>query len=109
MCGENKLNGKVVSILLQEEWISLLGHGNFQRYVFMLSTPFVRTSRNGSSHKTWSNFRFARHLEAHLMIGLWWTCLRYDNFFLMLETEESISEIDSLHIFQEPSELWSCN
>ena len=30
-------------------------------------------------------------------------------FFLMLETEESISEIDSHHILQEASELWSCD
>ena len=35
--------------------------------------------------------------------------LRYDNFLLMLETEESISEIDSRHILQEASKLWSCN
>ena len=30
-------------------------------------------------------------------------------FFLMLETEELISEIGSHHILQEASELWSCN
>ena len=73
-------------------------------YVFMLSTRFVRTSGNGLCHKTWSHFLFAQHLEA-----LWWTCLRYDIFFLMLETEELISKIGSLHILQEASELWSCN
>ena len=50
---------------------------------------------------------FAQHLEAYLMLGLWLTCLRYDDFFLMLETEESISEIDGHHILQEASELWS--
>ena len=27
----------------------------------------------------------------------------------MLETEESVSEIDSHYILQEASELWSCN
>ena len=61
------------------------------------------------SHKTWSHFLFAQHLEAYVMLGLWWTCLRYDIFFLMLETEESISETDNDHILQEASELWSCN
>ena len=34
------------------------------------------------SHKTWSHFLFAQHLEAYVMLGLWWTCLRYDIFFL---------------------------
>ena len=57
------------------------------------------------SHKTWSHFLFAQHLEAYLLLGLLWTCLRYDIFFLKLETEESISEIDIHHILQEASEL----
>ena len=61
------------------------------------------------SHKTWSHFLFAQHLEAYVMLGLWWTCLRYDIFFLMVETEESISETDNDHILQEAFELWSCN
>ena len=91
-------------VLLQEKWSSLFGHGTFQRYVFMFSTGFVRTLGNGLSHKKWSHF-----LVAYLLLELWWTCLRYDNFFLMLETEESISEVDSHHILQEASELWSCN
>ena len=95
MCGAKKLTGKMVLILLREEWISLFGHGTFQRFVFMLSTRFVRTLRNGFSHKTWSHFLIAQNLEAYLMLGLRWTCLWYDNFFLQLETEESISEIDS--------------
>ena len=30
-------------------------------------------------------------------------------FFLMLETEELVSKIGSLHILQEASELFSCN
>ena len=104
MCGANKLTGEMESVLLRNEWISLFSHDTFQRYVFMLSTRFVRTSGNGLCHKTWSHFLFAQHLEA-----LWWTCLRYDIFSLMLETEESVSEIDSHHILQEASELWSCN
>ena len=61
------------------------------------------------SHKTWSHFLFAQHLEAYVMLGLRWTCLRYDIFFLMVETEESISETDNDHILQEAFELWSCN
>ena len=82
MCGANKLTGKMVLILPREEWISLFGHSTFQRYVIMLSTRFVRTSRNGLSHKTWSHFLFARHLEAYLMLGVWWTCLPHDKCFL---------------------------
>ena len=66
----------------------------------MLSTRFVRTSGNGLCHKTWSHFLFAQLLEV-----LWWTCLRYDFFFLMLETEELISEVGSHQILQEASEL----
>ena len=96
--GANKFTGKMVLILQREEWISLFGHGTFQCYVFMLSTRFVRTWRNGLFHKTWRHLLFDQQLEAYLMLGLWWTCLRYDNFSLMLETEESISEIDSHHI-----------
>ena len=77
--------------------MALFGYGTFQHNVIMLSTRFVRTSRNGLSHKKWSHFLFARHLEAYLD--------KYDKFFLMLETEESISKIDSHHVFQEASEL----
>ena len=109
MCGANKLTGKMELVLVRNEWISLFSHGTFQRYVFMLSTRFVRTSGNGLSHKTWSDFLFAQYVEAYLLLGLSWTRLRCDNFFLMLETEQSISEIDSHHILQEASELWSCN
>ena len=73
----------------------------------MLSTRF---DSFGLSHKKWSHFLFARHLEAYLMLGLWWTYLWYDKSFLELETEESISDIiDSHHILQEASKLWSGN
>ena len=41
------------------------------------------------------HFLFAWHLKAYLMLRLWWTWLLYDKFFLALETEESISEINS--------------
>ena len=46
MCGANKLTGKMELVLQLNEWTSLLSHGTFQRYVFMLSTRFVRTSGN---------------------------------------------------------------
>ena len=48
MCGANKLTGKLEVVLQQDEWISLFGCRTFkQRYVFMLSTQFVRASGNG--------------------------------------------------------------
>ena len=96
-CGLKKLTGKMEMMLQRNEWISLIGCRTFQRYVFMLSTRFVRTS-GIVCHKIWSHFLFAQHLEAYLPLGLWWTCLWYDYFFVMLETEESISEGSS---FQE--------
>ena len=74
--GANKFTGKMVLILQREEWISLFGHGTFQCYVFMLSTWFVRTWRNGLFHKTWRHLLFAQQLEANLMLGLWWTSLK---------------------------------
>ena len=51
MCGVNKLMGKMELVLLRDEWISLFSHGTFQRYVFVLSTRFVRTSGNSLSQK----------------------------------------------------------
>ena len=82
MCGANKHKGKMVLVLLREEWISLLGHGTFHRYVFMLSNRVVRTSGNGLSRKTWSHFIFAQHLEAYLInVRVCCTFWRYDNFF----------------------------
>ena len=93
----NKLTGKMELVLLWGEWISVFGHGTSRHYVFMLSTRFVWTSGNGLSHKTWSHFLFAQYLEAYLLLWLWWTCLWYINLFLMLETGESISKIDSQH------------
>ena len=109
MCSANKVTGKMVSVQLQEEWISLFGHGTYQRYVFTLSTRFVRTSGNGGSHKTWSHFLFNQHLEAYLLLQVMMNMLAVQLFFLMLETEESVSEIDSHYILQEASELWSCD
>ena len=96
MCWSNKLTGKMVLVLLREEWISLFGRGTIQRYVFMLSTRLVRTSRNGLYRKMWSHFFLPHACDTKI-------------FFLMLETDESISEIDSHHILLEAPELWSCN
>ena len=70
MCGVNKLMGKIELVLLRDEWISLFSHGTFQRYVFVLSTRFVRTSGNSLSQKTLSHFLFAQHLEANLLLWL---------------------------------------
>ena len=67
MRGTNKLTGKMNLVLLRYECISLFGHDTFQRYVFIFSTRFIRTSGSGLSHKTWSNFPFALHLEAYLL------------------------------------------
>ena len=46
MCGASEIAGKMELVLLLNEWISLFSHGTFQRYVFMLSVRFVRTSGN---------------------------------------------------------------
>ena len=41
MRGTNKLTGKMELVLLRYEWISLFGHGTFQRYVsFFLLDSF---------------------------------------------------------------------
>ena len=107
----NKLKGKMESVLPLNEWTSLFTYGTFQRYVFVLSTWFLRTSGN--------NFNcLAKHgaTLSFLNISRRTYCSGYDEhacdtiyFFLMLETEEPISEIDTHHIFQEASELWSSN
>ena len=46
MCGVNKPTGEMELVLLPNEWTLLFSHGTFQRYVFMLSNRFVRTSGN---------------------------------------------------------------
>ena len=72
----------------------------------MLPTRFVRTLGNGSvvsqnMEPFFSTLNISRHTY----------CSGYDEhacdtiFFLMLETKESISEIDNHHILQEASEL----
>ena len=94
-------------VLLQNEKISLFNHGTFQRCVFMLSTRFVRTSGNGSivsqNMEPLSLLSTSRGVPtARVMMSM--LAIRYF-FFLMPETEESISEIDYHHILQEASEL----
>ena len=107
MCGANKLTGKMELVLVRNEWISLFSHGTFQRYVFMLSTWFFRTSGNDFNclikhGATLSSLNISRNTY----------CSGYDEhtcdtifFSPMLETEESISEINCHHILQEASEL----
>ena len=109
-CGANKLTGKMELVLQLNEWTSLPSHGTFQRYVFMLSTRFVRTSGNNfnclTKHlATLSSLSSRGVLTARVMMNM--LAIRYFSF--MLKTEESVSEIDSHHILQETSELWSCN
>ena len=77
-----------------------------QHCVFILSTRFVRISGNGSivsqnmePLSLLSTFRGA--LTTRVMMNM--LAIRY--FFLMLETEESIFEIDNHHILQEAFEL----
>ena len=50
---------------------------------------------------TFSSLNISRRYDKHACDTLF--------FFLMLETEELITKIGSLHILQEASELWSCN
>ena len=96
-------------VLLRNEWISLFGDGTFQRYVFMLSKRFIRISENGLSHKTWSDFLFAQHARRTYWSGYVEHACDEIIFFLMLETEESIFDIDSHHTLQEAYKLWSRN
>ena len=107
MCCANKLTGNMELVLLLNEWTSLFSHGTFQRYVFMLSTRFVLTSGNNFN-------RLTKHgaTLSSLNISRRTYCSGYDEhacdtifFFLILETDESISEIDSHHILQAASEL----
>ena len=71
LCWSNKLTGKMVLVLLREEWISLFGRDTIQRYVFMLSTRLVRTSRNGLYRKMWSHF-FLPHACDTKIFSLCW-------------------------------------
>ena len=40
MCGANKHTANKELVLLPDEWISLFGHGTFQRYVFIQLNSF---------------------------------------------------------------------
>ena len=83
----------------------MFGHGTFKPYVIMLSDRLVRTSRNGLSHKMepLSLPSTSRGVpNARVMMNM---LAGYNKFFLVLETEESISELESHHILQDASEL----
>ena len=73
----------------------------------MLSTWFARTSGNVSQNMELLSLRSTSWgvLIARVMMNM--LAIRF--FPVMLETEESISEIDSHHLLQEASDLWSCN
>ena len=95
-------------VLLRDKRISLFGYGTFQRYVFMLSTRFVWTSGNGFNYLTKHGATFS---SLYIARRTYWYS-GYDEhacdtivLFLMLETNEPISEIDGHHILQEASEL----
>ena len=84
----------------------MFNHGTFQRCDFMPLTRFVRTLGNGSvvSQNMEPFFLLSTSrgiLTARVMMNM----LAIQFFFLMLETKESISEIDNHHILQEASEL----
>ena len=90
MCGANKLAGKMELVLLLNEWTSLFRHGTFQRYIFMLSTRFVRTSGNNFNCLT----KHGATLSS-LNISMHTYCSGYDEhacdtilFPLMLETDD---------------------
>ena len=57
------------------------------------------------SHKTWSLFFLLSTSRGILTARVMMNMLAIRFFFLMLETKESISEIDNHHILQEASEL----
>ena len=75
MCGANKLTGKMELVLVRNEWISLFSHGTFQRYVFMLSTWFFRTSGNDFNclikhGATFSSLNISRNTTARVMTNI---------------------------------------
>ena len=73
--GANKLTGKMELVLVRNEWISLFSHGTFQRYVFMLSTWFFRTSGNDFNclikhGATFSSLNISRNTTARVMTNI---------------------------------------
>ena len=88
-----------------------LNHSRQDKGSFSKNTTFINNNITTPSwrrahpylsiiHCEHSRDAMSRHVTTSVSLDLWWTCLRYDNFFLTLETKESISEIDSHHIFQ---------
>ena len=110
ICSVNKLTGKMELALLRiSEFhclVIILLSAMFSCFLLDLFElqEMVCLTKHGA---TFSSFNISR--RTYCSGYPWWTCLRYDNFFLMLETEESVTEIDSYHILQEASELWSWN
>ena len=78
MWGANKLTAKM-EISSTAECFS---HGTFERYVFMLSTRFVRTSGNNFNCLTKHGATlFSQHLEAYLLLGVMMNMLAIRYFF----------------------------
>ena len=109
-CSVNKLTGKMELALLRiSEFhclVIILLSAMFSCFLLDLFElqEMVCLTKHGA---TFSSFNISR--RTYCSVYPWWTYLRYDNFFLMLETEESVTEIDSCHILQEASDLWSWN
>ena len=94
------------SVLLRNESISLFSHGTFSTMFscFLLDSLELpeMVSIVSPNMKLLSLLSTSRsELTARVMMNM----LAIRHFFLMLETEKSISEIDSHHILQEASEL----
>ena len=73
----------------------MFGRDTIQRYVFMLSTRLVRTSRNGLYRKMWSHF-FLPHACDTKIFSLYWKQMNQSLDSMM---------IDSHHILLEAPEL----
>ena len=106
MCGANKLTGKMELVLLLSSCSSLFSHVLFsamfscflldsyelQEIILMVLINMVPLSLLSTSRGV---------LATRVLMNM--LAIRF--FFLMLETEESVSEIDSHHILQAASEL----
>ena len=65
-----------VNFIVQSWYFSALCFHAF----YSIRTNFRKSFR--LSHKTWSHSLFSQHLEAYILLVLWWTCLQCDIFFL---------------------------
>ena len=96
-CGLKKLTDKMEMMLPRNEWISLIGCRTFQRYGFHAFYSICSNFRNCLSQNM-EPFSLRSTSWGVLTARVMMNCLWYDYFFVMLETEESISEGSS---FQE--------